>query len=100
MPDSILWRRWEDGHVIGNARCNPQSEENFGSPHYVLHRAHLHELLYQKAIELGVVVKLGSRVRKYNLDEPSFVLEGGEGVKADLVVAAEGWQSKACLHIH
>jgi len=90
MPRSILWRRWENGQVIGNARVNPQSEEWFGSPHYVTHRAHLHEILHQKAVELGVAIRLASRVQKYNLDEPSFVLDGGEVVRADLIVAADG----------
>ena len=89
-PRSILWRRWEDGKVIGNARDNPQSEERFGSPYYVTHRAHLHEILHLKAVELGVAIRLASRVEKYNPDEPSLVLVGGEIVRADLVVAADG----------
>ncbi|KIW68827.1 hypothetical protein PV04_04747 [Phialophora macrospora] len=95
VPRSLLWRRWENGKVIGNSRFNPECQELFGSPYYVTHRAHLHEILHQKAVELGVVVRLASRVEKYNPDEPSFDLAGGETVKADLVVAADGVKSLA-----
>jgi salicylate hydroxylase len=90
VPRSLLWRRWENGKIIGNSRFNPESQDLFGSPYYVTHRAHLHEILHQKAVELGVVIRLSSRVEKYDADEPSFVLVGGETVKADLVVAADG----------
>jgi salicylate hydroxylase len=90
VPRSLLWRRWENGKIIGNSRFNPECQDLFGSPYYVTHRAHLHEILHQKAVELGVVIRLSSRVEKYDADEPSFVLAGGETVKADLVVAADG----------
>ncbi|OCT52820.1 hypothetical protein CLCR_10641 [Cladophialophora carrionii] len=95
MPRSLLWRRWENGKVIGNSRLNPECQDWFGSPYYVTHRAHLHEILHRKAVELGVIVRLASRVEQYNPDEPSFVLEGGETVRADLVVAADGIKSLA-----
>ncbi|KAJ9603934.1 hypothetical protein H2200_011456 [Cladophialophora chaetospira] len=95
MPDSLLWRRWENGRIIGNARLNPQSEELFGTPYYVTHRAHLHEILHQKAAELGVVIRLGCKVEKYDLDATSFVLASGEVVHADLIVAADGIKSLA-----
>ncbi len=90
VPHSLLWRRWENGQIIGNARLNPQSEEWFGSPYYVTHRAHLHEILHQKAVELGAKINLGNRIDKYNVDVASFVLAGGEVIHADLIVAADG----------
>ena len=90
MPESLFWRRWENGLIIGNARVNPQSEELFGSPYYVTHRAHLHEILHQKAVELGMVIRLGSKVEKYDLDTTSFALASGEVIDADLIVAADG----------
>ena len=59
-------------------------------PYYVTHRADLHQVLYDKAIELGVVVKLGSSVIGYEPDEPVLMLKSGVEIKADLMVAADG----------
>jgi flavin-dependent dehydrogenase len=60
----------------------------------VTHRAHLHQVLHEKVVELGVEVFLDSRVREYLVDEEEgegmgLVLESGEVVRGDLVVAAD-----------
>ena len=89
-PEGLTWRRWQDGKVIGDTRLNPQFSEWFGAPYYVIHRAHLHDVLHQRAIELGVSVKLNSGVTNYDLDAGSFSQQDGTTVYADLIVAADG----------
>ena len=91
-PESLMWRRWQDGSVIAHTRLNPQLEEYFGAPYYVTHRAHLHQVLHEKIVELGVPVMLSSRIKEYQLDgkQAGIVLESGERAEADLVVAADG----------
>ncbi|KAL5335593.1 hypothetical protein BJX70DRAFT_390532 [Aspergillus crustosus] len=94
-PSSIMWRRWQDGSIIGNARLNPCSEEKFGSPYYVTHRAHLHDALHERAVELGVHVKLRKKVEVYKPDEGIVRFADGEVVNSDLVIAADGLKSFA-----
>ena len=90
--DSLIWRRWQNGNVIANTQFNPQFEERFGAPYYVTHRAHLHRVLHEKVVALDVPVRLSSRIREYVLgrERAGVVLENGEMVVADLVVAADG----------
>ena len=93
QPNSLLWRRWEDGRIIGRTNYKPEFKRWFGAPYYVTHRAHLHELLHQKAVELGVEVFLGSTVTKYDLEKPKIQLDGEKEIEADLIVAADGESS-------
>ncbi|KAH8886263.1 FAD/NAD(P)-binding domain-containing protein [Thozetella sp. PMI_491] len=99
-PDHINFRRWENGAVIGLTRLVPDFEENFGAPYYVAHRAHLHTALSERALELGVTVRLNSLVTKYSIDSGSVFLADGTVVKGDLVVGADGIKSLARETLH
>ncbi|KGO40051.1 Monooxygenase, FAD-binding [Penicillium expansum] len=94
-PEFISFRRWQSGDVIGLTRLIPSFQERFGAPYYVIHRANFHSALHQRALDLGVTVKVASRVVGYNVEEPSIVLENGENASADLIVAADGVKSVA-----
>ncbi|EXJ56370.1 uncharacterized protein A1O5_12637 [Cladophialophora psammophila CBS 110553] len=94
-PTALLWRRWEDGSIIGKAKLNPESEQRFGSPYYVTHRAHLHEVLHDRTVELGVPVYLSKRVQKYDTQNGEVTFDDGNLIKADLIVAADGLKSTA-----
>jgi salicylate hydroxylase len=89
-PEGLIWRRWQTGEAIAHTRLNPQFSEWFGSPYYVTHRAHLHEVLHDRARELGVLIQLASKVTWYDPDGGSVKLENGSTVHVDLVVAADG----------
>jgi salicylate hydroxylase len=89
-PDNISIRRWKSGEVIGYTKLVPEFRETFGAPYYVVHRAHFHDALYRRAVELGVKVQTGAKVVDYDLGAPSITLEDGSKQTADLVVAAEG----------
>ncbi|OAP59252.1 hypothetical protein AYL99_06550 [Fonsecaea erecta] len=94
-PAALLWRRWEDGSVIGKTKLNPEIEQRFGSPYYVTHRAHLHEVLHDRTVELGVPVYLSKRVQKYDIQNGEVTFVDGQVVKADLIIAADGLKSLA-----
>ncbi|KAF4621956.1 hypothetical protein G7Y89_g14389 [Cudoniella acicularis] len=94
-PNGMTFRRWEDGSVIGYTKLVPEFRENFKAPYYVIHRAHFHTALYERALELGVDVRVNSLVMKYDLEAPSVELANGEAVTADLIVAADGVKSVA-----
>lgn len=89
-PECISFRRWQSGGVIGLTRLIPNFQKQFGAPYYVIHRANFHSALHKRALDLGVTVKVASRVVGYNVKGPSIVLVNGETAFADLVVAADG----------
>jgi salicylate hydroxylase len=86
----MSFRRWDNGKVIGYTKLVPDFREKFKAPYYVIHRAHFHDALYKRALELGVDVRVASRVMSYNLDEPSVSMADGTTLYADLIVAADG----------
>lgn len=89
-PESISFRRWQSGNIIGLTRLIPNFREQFGAPYYVIHRANFHYALHKRALVLGVTVKVASRVVGYNIEEPSIVLGNSETVSANFVIAADG----------
>ncbi|KIW16953.1 hypothetical protein PV08_04144 [Exophiala spinifera] len=94
-PGHIAFRRWEDGKTIGLTKLIPHFEREFDAPYYVLHRAHFHDAMYQLALQLGIVVKINSKVLDYDEDAPSITLENGEIHLADLIVGSDGLKSYA-----
>lgn len=90
QPNCINFRRWESGNVIGHTKLEPDFRQSFGTPYYVAHRAHLHQALSDRAAELGVAIRLNSRVVKYDASGAAVTLADGTVIKGDLVVAADG----------
>lgn len=56
FPRKIDFRRWQDGQVIGRTALAPELERDYGAPYMVCHRAHLLEVLKDRAEELGAQV--------------------------------------------
>lgn len=86
----MTFRRWENGTPIGYTKLVPDFRENFGASYYVVHRADFHSSLHQRALQLGVNVKVNSRVVSYDVQAPSVTLTTGESFSADLIIAADG----------
>ncbi|KAJ8118508.1 hypothetical protein OPT61_g525 [Boeremia exigua] len=91
-PESINFRRWKDGCIIGHTDLGEAFQTNFEVPYYVVHRAHFHDALYKRALQLGVVVDLNCTVVGYDSDKGHVTLVDGSTVGGDLVVAADGLQ--------
>ncbi|GLI76939.1 hypothetical protein PoHVEF18_005221 [Penicillium ochrochloron] len=94
-PETISFRRWKSGAVIGLTKLIPNFRETFGAPYYVIHRANFHTALHERALDLGVSVKLAARVVKYDSQAGSITLADGTSASADLIVAADGVKSIA-----
>jgi salicylate hydroxylase len=86
----MSFRRWDNGEVIGYTKLVPDFRDNFRAPYYVVHQAHFHGALHKRALELGVEVRVNSKVVDYDLEAPSIELENGQILSADLIVAADG----------
>ncbi|KAI5919535.1 hypothetical protein F4810DRAFT_687246 [Camillea tinctor] len=95
LPQTIRFRRWSNGNIIGLTKLLPEFEENFASPYRVVHRADFHSALHKRAIELGVKLLLNRRVVEYDPESPLVTLKDGTYMSADLIVAADGIRSLA-----
>lgn len=89
-PESISFRRWQTGKVIGKTQLLPDFPKNFDAPYYVIHRAHFHAALCKRVQHMGIEIKLGARVENYNPAAGSIVLVDGTTYTGDLVIAADG----------
>lgn len=89
-PESINFRRWENGNVIGYTSLGNAFQDNFEVPYYVVHRAHFHEALHLQALKMGAIIDLNCKVVQYIEHEGSVVLADGSVVQGDVVVAADG----------
>lgn len=90
QPKSINFRRWQDGSVIGHTDLGDEFKALYEEPYQVVHRAHFHDALHKRAIDLGVRLRLSSKVTGYDADAATVVLEDGTVLHADLIIAADG----------
>lgn len=92
-PESIAFKRWQNGDIIALTKLVPEFQENFDAPYYVVHRAHFHDALYQLALHLGIEVILNSKVTDYDENAPSVTVEDGKIYTGDLVICSDGVKS-------
>jgi salicylate hydroxylase len=92
-PSAVLFRRWDDGRVVGRHGCNPEAEQRFGAPYYTFHRADLHDVL--RAAVPSSAIALGSRCVgvEQSADCVEVHFEDGARHTADVVVGADGFHS-------
>ncbi|KAI0383292.1 putative monooxygenase [Hypomontagnella monticulosa] len=91
--DSITMKSWK-GDTLFTQYWEGEDKE-FGI-RYDGHRGEFHEIVYNHAKEIGVEIRLNARVEDYFEDdkEAGVILENGERLTADVIVAAEGVRSK------
>lgn len=69
--------------------------QKYGAPYWQVYRPDYHTALLNAALKRGIEVKKGCLVTEYRPEEGSVVLENGEVIKGDLIVAADGVKSLA-----
>ncbi|KAI0482081.1 FAD/NAD(P)-binding domain-containing protein [Xylariaceae sp. FL0804] len=87
--------KYDTGEVVINQKT---PEHNVEAPNFNGHRGELHEVVFNYAKdELGVPIHLGQKIKTYFEDEKQagIVLDNGEKVTADVVIAADGVRSRA-----
>ncbi|KAJ4421931.1 hypothetical protein N0V82_003428 [Gnomoniopsis sp. IMI 355080] len=95
QPAKMNFRRWEDGALIGVTDTSPEFAAQYGAPYFVVHRAHLHNALYEQALALGVKTRLNSKVDSYDAETATIITSDGSLFQGDLIVAADGVKSQA-----
>ena len=82
-------RRYEDGRWL-RKDAGVGYEEKYGYPMWNVHRADYQRVLHDAALERGVIVRFDCGVEALNENEPSVTIKGGEVVKGDLIIGADG----------
>ncbi|KAK8042931.1 hypothetical protein PG994_013414 [Apiospora phragmitis] len=87
--------KYDTGEVVINQRT---PEPDRAAPNFNGHRGELHAIVYEHAtVELGIPIHLGNKIRNYFEEEgqAGIILDNGEKVAGDVVLAADGVRSKA-----
>jgi salicylate hydroxylase len=93
-PSAIVFRRWQDGRVLGREELGDSIENSYGAPYYHFHRADLIALL---AGAFGRnEIKLGRRLVGVEQDQRGVTahFEDGTSERGDLLIGADGIHSK------
>ena len=73
-------------------------ERLFGAPFWQVHRADLHQVLLEKARDMGMTFVTGRAVEEYEWDSPNrpkAILGNGESLEADVILCADGTSMSA-----
>ena len=73
----VVFKKFDDGTIL-DERIYEGTEEKLGAPNWQIHRADLHDALLEKAKDSGVVILMRAKVKKYDWEAPSTVLEDGK----------------------
>lgn len=92
-PDVVDFVRWDDGSLLLHTELGERAEAHFGAPQLDFFRPDLHRA-FVDGLPPGVL-RLGQRVERIEQDDGGVDLwtAGGECVRADAAVAADGIRS-------
>ncbi len=93
-PSAIVFRRWQDGRVLGREELGDPIENRYGAPYYHFHRADLIALLAEAFDPKDI--KLGRRLVDIEQDESGVTahFQDGASERGDLLIGADGIHSK------
>ena len=93
-PDVTNLRRWENGKLLTQVDMFAYGKK-FKAPFWDFHRANLHQVLLEKALESGGEVLVKKVVKSIDFRAPSVLCEDGTVYHADLVIGADGINAKS-----
>lgn len=93
-PDAFVSRQWDTGEVLFELLLDAASEAHYGAAYINVHRGDLHAVL-ESALEPGTVV-FGKKLTDIDRTGSALALvfEDGSRAEADLVIGADGVNSK------
>ncbi|MEL0111993.1 MAG: FAD-dependent monooxygenase [Rickettsiales bacterium] len=95
-PGAYVFRLFDTGEEIHRFHLADHHEQLHGAPYYQAHRADLHQLLADRAMELkSDVVKLNHTATEFEEDDDGVTIrfENGESARGDMLVGADGLKS-------
>jgi salicylate hydroxylase len=93
-PSAIVFRRWQDGRVLGREELGDTIESRYGAPYYHFHRADLINLLAESFGRGNIT--LGRRLVDIEQDESGVTayFQDGASARGDLLIGADGIHSR------
>src|ERR1700719_33588 len=93
-PSAIVFRRWQDGRVLGREEVGDSIEGQYGAPYYHFHRADLIALLAEAFGPRDI--ELGQRLLDIKQDESGVTahFQDGASERGDLLIGADGIHSR------
>jgi salicylate hydroxylase len=90
--EESVMRNW-DGAIITVDNTLGQAEERYGHKGLIGHRGQYHSIFIEHCKKLGVDIRMGERIDKYDANKPSVFLRSGAEIVADAVIAGDGVKS-------
>ncbi|KAK1986445.1 hypothetical protein LZ30DRAFT_705733 [Colletotrichum cereale] len=90
--DAIELRRYADGKHL-HTLSEKNSENEYGNPWMVVHRADIHAVLWKTCKDLGVGLCLGMAVECIDFEDNIVRLEDGDDIRGDIIIGADGLYS-------
>lgn len=94
LADECVVHNWDGARELARDDAQGRAEQDFGHPVVIGQRGSLHAVFFEEAKKRGVTIRLGCKVAGYDQDKPSVLLEGGEEIIGDVIVASDGVKSK------
>jgi salicylate hydroxylase len=100
-PKSAVMRHYQTGKTYFTVPLGDAATQKYGADYLHIHRADLHNVLYDACKDLNVSIHLSHAIQSYQ-QSPQYLtiqFENGESLKADLLIGADGIKSKvqACM---
>lgn len=92
-PQDITLRSYNTGSALYSLNLDPYTQDTYGLPLLVIHRADYCRILYEEAKSHGVDFRWGCTVSSISFPEPAIQLSTGETVNGSLVIGADGPRS-------
>lgn len=89
-PDLLRIQRFSGELLAQRTEYEREVLTHYGTPLWGLHRVDLQTALEQRAKELGVDIRLASKIVDVDFDAPAVTLANGDHLLGHLVVAADG----------
>ena len=93
-----MLRSYHDGAVLSKQNLIPHCTGTYGYPHFDIHRADLHKVLYEEASSLGVEIRLNASVANIDFTRTEVRIDSGEGFAGSVIIGADG-QNSRCREI-
>lgn len=94
FPKEVAVHRYDGSKLLAyEPDFQKQIDERYGSPFWGMHRVDLQRAMANRCDELGVTLRLNSRVISVDFDAPSVDLEN-ETIKCDIIVCTDGLWSQ------
>jgi salicylate hydroxylase len=95
-PQKAVMRHYQHGKPYFSVPLGKSCEQRFGAEYWHVHRADLHQALYQACVDNQVSITLASQVESYqhHKDNVSLKFANQQQLDTDILIGADGIHSK------